>query len=106
MSITTTTEMNAKGVVLERLPGLLGEGAAPQKVADDPIKGDYHCLISRVDGQLVVYDLGGSIGGMYVNGTRVTRAALKAGDMLRLDGVDFKVHDKDRPRRCLLGVRN
>ena len=31
MSITTTTEMNAKGVVLERLPGLFGEAQPLRK---------------------------------------------------------------------------
>ena len=105
MSVALMAETSAKGVVLERLPALVGEAAGSKAAVDDAIEGNYHCLISRVDGQLVVWDLGGN-GGTFVNGTRVTHAALKEGDTLRLAGADFKVHDKDRPRRYLFGVRN
>lgn len=105
MSVALISETNSRGVVLERLPALIGETAEPQTPAADTIEGGYHCLISRVDGQLVVWDLGGN-GGTFVNGTRVTRAALKEGDTLRLAGADFRVKDKERPRRYVFGVRN
>ena len=105
MSVELIAETNSRGVTFERFPALIGEGSGPQIHADDAIEGGYHCLISRVDGQLVVWDLGGN-GGTFVNGTRVTRTVLKEGDTLRLAGADFRVKDKERPRRYVFGVRN
>jgi pSer/pThr/pTyr-binding forkhead associated (FHA) protein len=85
------------------LPALVREDI-PADAHAEPIEGKYNCLISRVDGQLVVWDLG-SGGGTFVNGTRVTKACLKSGDRLRLGGAEFSVASESAARRYLFGVR-
>ena len=76
-------------LVLENLPALVRKTQRPRA----PLRirpGGYHCLISRVDNHLVVWDLGGQ-GGTFVNGVRVAKATLKASDTLRLGDMDFAI---------------
>jgi hypothetical protein len=63
-------------------------------------------LISRADNHLVVWDLGEG-GQTLVNGVRVTKASLKAGDTLTLGGTDFTVrYEQPSPGRYMFGPRS
>jgi hypothetical protein len=91
--------------VLTSLPALVGRDGATAAACEDSPQGSYHCLISQAHDQLVVWDLG-SPGGTFVNGNRVTKAALKPSDTLRLGGTDFSVRYQRGPLRYLHGVRS
>ncbi len=66
MSVELVATQKSDSMLLETLPALVGPGAGSSE-AKDPIPGGYHCLVSLVEGQLVVWDLG-SAGGTFVNG--------------------------------------
>jgi pSer/pThr/pTyr-binding forkhead associated (FHA) protein len=105
MKIELVAVKKAENVVVEEFPALIGQpspSAAPRAV---PTQGNYHCLISRVNDHLEVWDLGTG-GGTFVNGTRVTNASLHSGDSLRLGGTDFSVRYQPSPQRYLHGVRS
>ncbi len=60
-----------------------------------------HCILVKTDGLLYMRDLG-STNGTRVNGQRVIRGALAAGDRLAFSGVTYKVHlGPDRPQQAL-----
>lgn len=75
-------------------------------VVDTPAPdGKCRCLITEVDGDLVVWALSDR-GGMCVNGVPVTtKAILHSSDTLRLGGHDFAVHFEMGPRRYIYGLR-
>jgi len=92
-------------VSANKFPAMLNENARGGVQCDDTISGSHHCLLSIVEGQLVVWDLGAP-GGTLVNGSRVTKAAMKSGDTLSLAGTSFKVNYQQRPQRYLRGARS
>src|SRR5271165_5008552 len=91
-------------MVFPELPALIGPETFGQ-TQNDEVDANYLCLISQVEGKLIVFDLGGR-GGTFVNGSRVTRAVLKDSDTLGLGGSEFRVHSEPPRRRYLNGVRN
>jgi len=104
MSVELVGTSSTCRMVLPELPALL----APETMGEtrnDDVDAGYLCLISQVDDQLVVWDLGGK-GGTFVNGSRVRRAILKDSDTLKFGGNEFRVHNQQQPRRYLYGVRN
>ena len=104
MLVEMVATKNSESMLLETFPAVIGEGASAP--AAEAVPGSYHCLVSVVDGQLVVWDLG-TAGGTFVNGTRVTKAAVKPGDTLKLGGMEFQVdYTKPHLRRYLFGVRS
>jgi predicted component of type VI protein secretion system len=103
MSVELVATKKSDSMLLETMPTLVGRGSGSIR-ADGSISGGYHCLVSLVEGQLVVWDLG-TAGGTFVNGTRVTKASLKPGDRLKLGGVEFQANYKPRSRHYLYGVR-
>ena len=104
MSVELVATNRSDSMLLEKLPAVIGQGAGPVPVADS-LLGRYHCLVSLVDSQLVVWDLG-TAGGTFVNGARVTKATLRPGDTLTLGGMEFQVKDRPRASRYLCGVRS
>ncbi len=104
MSVELIGTSTASRVVLQNLPALIGPGPVGG-TRNDEIDPDYLCLISQVEGQLVVWDLGGK-GGTFVNGSRVKRATLKDSDTLGLGGSEFRVHNEPPQRRYVYGPRN
>ncbi len=48
-----------------------------------------HCLLARIDGDLMVWDLG-SRNGTRINGLRVTRGHLRPGDVLEVAGLRYR----------------
>ena len=67
MSVELVAVANSESKTLDRFPAMIGENPDRGLQADRPTVGNYHCLISRVDNQLVVWDLG-TPGGTFVNG--------------------------------------
>ena len=104
MSVELVATKNADRMLLGTSPAVIGQGAGAIQV-NDSIPGSYHCLVSLVESQLVVWDLG-TAAGTFVNGSRVTKAALKRGDTLQLGGMEFQVNYKPPLRHYLLGVRS
>ena len=91
-------------LVLKSFPALIGQDSAADTLSEDPPQGDCRCLIRQIDDHLEVWDLG-TRGGTFVNGSRVTKATLKASDRLSFGGTEFSVRYDHVPRRYLYGVR-
>jgi len=104
MSVELIGTGSANRTVLQELPALISPETLGETRKDD-IDPGYLCLISQVDSQLVVWDLGGKTG-TFVNGTRVKHATLKDSDRLGFGGTEFRVHSEPPPRRYVYGVRN
>ena len=69
----------------------IGRGAQADFILDAPLVSRVHCrLTADASAQLVVEDLE-SQNGTFVNGRKVTRATLKAGDRLTVGRVEFEV---------------
>ena len=75
------------------------------ETTNENVDGNHVCLISQVDDQLVVWDLGGK-GGTFVNGSRVKRATLRDSDTLRFGPNEFRVRSEQPPDRYMHGVRS
>ena len=104
MSVELVGVGSANRMVFSEMPALIGPNSLAGS-GNEELNPSYLCLISQIDGQLVVWDLGGK-GGTSVNGSRVTHATLKDSDTLGLDGREYRVHTEPRPRRYIHGVRN
>jgi|SRR5208337_1105264 len=104
MSVELISTSSAIRMRLPELPALINTETAG-KANSESVDPAYLCLISQVDGQLVVWDLG-TKGSTLVNGSRVRRATLKNSDTLGLGGSEFRVHSEQSPRRYLYGPRN
>ena len=91
-------------LVLKNLPALVGQDSEAHALSEEPSQGGYRCMIGQIDDHLEVWDLG-TRGGTFVNGVRVTKAALKASDRLSFGGAEFSVRYDRAPRRYLYGVR-
>jgi predicted transcriptional regulator len=104
MSVELIGTSNPRHMVLPELPALI----SPETMGEKQTNSDpgYLCLISQVDGQLTVWDLGGKTG-TFVNGSRITtRATLKESDTIKFGGSEFRVHSDQAPKRYVYGVRN
>lgn len=74
----------------------LGRAPRADFVVDGPLVSRLHCRLTvAASGQLEVEDLG-STNGTYVNGRRVSRAVLVAGDRLKVGRVELAVTQKNR----------
>ena len=68
----------------------IGRAAPADFVVDEALMSRVHCRLSATGGELVVEDLE-STNGTFVNGRRIDRALLVAGDRLRLGRVEFDI---------------
>jgi pSer/pThr/pTyr-binding forkhead associated (FHA) protein len=75
---------------LDRLPVVIGRSPDSRIQLDDSWVSRRHCEIDELDGELVIRDLG-SRHGTFVNGCRVTEAALMPGDKLTVGIASFRV---------------
>lgn len=106
MSVELVATRESTNLRLKNYPVLMKESADGTIEVDDSIPGGRHCLLSVVQGQLVVWDLG-TEGGTFVNGIRVTKAALHTGDTLSLGETEFQVNTRQySSRRYLFGPRS
>jgi pSer/pThr/pTyr-binding forkhead associated (FHA) protein len=104
LELVATSNGNSRS--LDSFPALVGQSPEADVELAGPSQDNYHCLISRNDNHLVVWDLGAA-GGTLVNGVRVTKAALKAGDTLTLGGNSFAVRcEQASPGRYMFGPRS
>lgn len=88
------TSTDEEPVILRIEPGsvkTIGRMAQADFILDAPLVSRVHCklTVSR-GGDLEVEDTG-STNGTLVNGQRITRSPLKAGDSLTIGRVEFKV---------------
>jgi pSer/pThr/pTyr-binding forkhead associated (FHA) protein len=67
-------------------------------VIDDPRVSRYHAQLRVVDGKYELVDMN-STGGTYVNGMRITRCILYAGDAISLSGFSMVYRQHDAPPR-------
>ena len=75
----------------------MGRTARADFIVDASLVSRLHCrLTAGREGQLVVEDLD-STNGTLVNGTRVSRADLAAGDTLQVGRVTFQIKVEARP---------
>ena len=105
MLVDLVATNTSASVSANKFPAMLNENARCAVQCNDTIPGSHHCLLSIVEGQLMVWDLGTS-GGTLVNGSRVIKAAMKSGDTLSLAGTSFQVNYQQRPQRYLRGARS
>ncbi|MEQ8850050.1 sigma 54-interacting transcriptional regulator [Botrimarina sp.] len=75
---------------------LMGRGGSCQVALPDPICSRVHARIAADEGRWVVRD-GGSRNGTYVNGQKVTEAALGDGHVLRIGTTELEFHQSEQP---------
>ena len=79
-----------------QLPVRIGRSLDAEIRADDRWVSRFHCQIDRVNGDVVVRDLG-SKHGTYVNGRPIDETTLTAGDELRVGLSSFVVVYSEEP---------
>ena len=104
MSVQLVGTTTPESLVLKNVPAVVGQDEG-EHLSTDPSASNYRCLIGQVDDHLEVWDLG-TRGGTFVNGVRVTKAAIKATDRISFGGAEFAVRYDRGPRRYLHGVRS
>ncbi len=67
-------------------------------VIDDPRVSRFHAELRAVDGNYELLDLN-SLGGTYINGLRITKSILYAGDEISLAGFTMIYRQHDAPPR-------
>ena len=93
MWVISTEEGAATPFTFRILPGnikTVGRAPAADFIVEAPLVSRVHCRLSAGATELEVVDLD-STNGTYVNGQRVERAAMKAGDALGVGRVSFVV---------------
>lgn len=93
MWVISTEEGAATPFTFRILPGnikTVGRAPAADFIVEAPLVSRVHCRLSAGATELEVVDLD-STNGTYVNGERVDRAAMKAGDALGVGRVSFLV---------------
>lgn len=87
--------------VTDRLPAMIGRGAAAGIRLGDPEISRSHCQIEELNGLLLIRDLG-STNGTFVNGLRVTETILNSGDLVSLGQTRFWVlYEPDMSRAAV-----
>ena len=88
------TSTDEEPVILRIEPGsvkTIGRMAQADFILDAPLVSRVHCKLTVSRGGDLEVEDAGSTNGTLVNGQRVTRSPLKAGDSLTVGRVEFKV---------------
>jgi pSer/pThr/pTyr-binding forkhead associated (FHA) protein len=97
MWILDTDESSAPRIVF-RLPSgsvkTIGRSPGAEFILDAPLVSRLHCQLSATNESVHVKDLD-STNGTFVNGERITSATLRAGDVLKVGRVDFRISKTD-----------
>jgi pSer/pThr/pTyr-binding forkhead associated (FHA) protein len=72
----------------------IGRSTGAEFMLDAPLVSRLHCQLSATHDAIQVKDLD-STNGTFVNGKRVTSAALRAGDVLKVGRVDLRISKTD-----------
>jgi pSer/pThr/pTyr-binding forkhead associated (FHA) protein len=91
--LEATDEAGIGRVTFRMAPGAIktiGRTTGADFILDAALVSRLHCRLSATEPCVEVVDLD-STNGTFVNGERVTRAAIKPGDRLRVGRVDLKV---------------
>ena len=91
--LEATDETGAGRVTFRMASGAIktiGRATGADFILDAALVSRLHCRLSATEPGLEVVDLD-STNGTFVNGERVTRATLKAGDRLTIGRVDLRV---------------
>ena len=78
---------------------MIGRNQTADVCLDDADMGEFQCIIEQHGGRLSVADVAGGVG-TFVNGHRITRAALMPGDMLGVGRTTFTVEYELRHSRA------
>lgn len=78
--------INTQVFSLSESPTLIGRRLSNHLVLSEPMVSRYHARIDREEDGYVIVDLD-STGGTYVNGERISRAALSSGDSIVLASI-------------------
>jgi pSer/pThr/pTyr-binding forkhead associated (FHA) protein len=68
----------------------IGRSTGAEFILDAPLVSRLHCQLLATNDAIQVKDLG-STNGTFVNGTKITSATLRAGDVLKVGRVDLRV---------------
>ena len=85
------TRNRQQKIVLDKLPAIIGQDAGAEVPLQDSWIGCSQCILNWEDDTLAVLDLG-SRTGTFVNGVRIRRARLMAGDILTVGRTNLAVH--------------
>lgn len=88
-------------IPLESLPVTLGRGTDANVRVLDQCASRLHCRILQVENELVVQDLGSTLGTL-VNGQQIEEARLNPGDSLTVGVSTFQVNLEVRTKTSLL----
>jgi len=72
----------------------IGRSTGAEFILEAPLVSRLHCQLSATDEAIQVKDLD-STNGTFVNGTRITSATLRTGDVLKVGRVDLRVYKTD-----------
>jgi pSer/pThr/pTyr-binding forkhead associated (FHA) protein len=81
-------QVRARDTSLDRLPVVVGSAPDAGLRLEEQTVSPLHCRIDRIDGRVVVRDLG-SVHGTFVNGSRISTASLASGDTLSVGLLTF-----------------
>ena len=88
-------------IPIETLPVTLGRGANADVRILDQCASRLHCRILQVENELVVQDLGSTLGTL-VNGQPIAESRLNSGDSLTVGASTFRVDLEVRKKSTLL----
>jgi len=72
----------------------IGRSTGAEFILEAPLVSRLHCQLSATDEAIQVKDLD-STNGTFVNGTRISSATLRTGDVLKVGRVDLTVYKTD-----------
>ena len=72
----------------------IGRSTGAEFMLDAPLVSRLHCQLSATNEAIQVKDLD-STNGTFVNGTRITSAAVRAGDVLKVGRVHLRISRTD-----------
>lgn len=99
--VCVNTNDSAPVIPLQRLPMTLGRGTEADVQIADQCASRLHCRIVEIENQLLVQDLGSTLGTL-VNGQPIEEAPLNFGDRLTIGISTFCVDRENAARASLL----
>lgn len=86
----TNTDSPTEKFELADVPAMIGRHRSAEVVVEDPLVGEFQCMLYQLGDTVRMFDLGGSTGTL-VNGVRVKRGELLPGDTITIGKIAFRV---------------